>query len=271
MSNMKTLNGYGFDAAALGGKAAEYYIQPLNLLDNSDFRNPVNQREQTSYSGKGYTIDRWLTASSSYGVSVTDAGIVVVGMVRQYLTTVKDGKTYTIAAKNANGNLYVYSGGYGSDTIGDSAYVTLSKSSSTGYATFQIAAQSTAWEWAALYEGEYTAETLPPYVPKGYGAELVECKRYFQKYEGGAITPYYTSAANRYYNIRLESAMRTNPTIEWTSVDNERYDEWLDPGSTISFASSEPTHFSMSANGGTGVTSTSRCMLFLGYKASADL
>jgi hypothetical protein len=26
----------------LGGKEPKYYIQPRNLLDNSDFRNPVN-------------------------------------------------------------------------------------------------------------------------------------------------------------------------------------------------------------------------------------
>ena len=35
-------------------------------------------------------------------------------------------------------------------------------------------------EWAALYEGEYTVETLPEYQPKGYGAELLECQRYYQ-------------------------------------------------------------------------------------------
>ncbi|MEI3414725.1 MAG: hypothetical protein V8Q88_06075 [Christensenellales bacterium] len=33
----------------------------------------------------------------------------------------------------------------------------------------------------ALYEGEYTAETLPPYVPKGYAAELAECLRYYRR------------------------------------------------------------------------------------------
>ena len=38
-------------------------------------------------------------------------------------------------------------------------------------------------DWAALYEGEYTAETLPPYVPKGYGAELAEFRRYYQCYD----------------------------------------------------------------------------------------
>ena len=36
-------------------------------------------------------------------------------------------------------------------------------------------------EWAALYEGSYTAETLPPYVPNGYAAELAECQRYFER------------------------------------------------------------------------------------------
>ena len=47
------------DSAKLGGKAPEYYLQPRNLLDNSDFRNPVNQRGAKSYSVSGYTIDRW--------------------------------------------------------------------------------------------------------------------------------------------------------------------------------------------------------------------
>lgn len=34
--------------------------------------------------------------------------------------------------------------------------------------------------WAALYEGAYTEETLPPYVPKGYATELAECQRYYE-------------------------------------------------------------------------------------------
>ena len=41
--------------------------------------------------------------------------------------------------------------------------------------------------WAALYEGEYTAETLPEYQPKGYGAELAECQRYFQRFRTEAL------------------------------------------------------------------------------------
>lgn len=29
--------------------------------------------------------------------------------------------------------------------------------------------------WAALYEGSYTADTLPPYVPKGKHVEMLNC------------------------------------------------------------------------------------------------
>jgi hypothetical protein len=38
--------------------------------------------------------------------------------------------------------------------------------------------------WAALYEGAYTKENLPEYQYKGYAAELLECQRYFIRYNG---------------------------------------------------------------------------------------
>jgi hypothetical protein len=45
-------------------------------------------------------------------------------------------------------------------------------------------------EWVALYEGEYTADTLPPYVSKGYAAELAECQRYFVRFNAERDTGY---------------------------------------------------------------------------------
>ena len=60
-TELKTLNGYGFDATKLGGLDAQYYAQGRaahNLLDNSWFVNPVNQRGQTQISENGYFIDR---------------------------------------------------------------------------------------------------------------------------------------------------------------------------------------------------------------------
>lgn len=67
--------------------------------------------------------------------------------------------------------------------------------------------------WAALYEGEYTAETLPPYVPKGYAAELAECLRYYRKIKGDTQTfTGYSSGGWSYAFIPLQ-AMRIAPTV----------------------------------------------------------
>ena len=68
--------------------------------------------------------------------------------------------------------------------------------------------------WAALYEGEYTAETLPPYVPKGYAAELAECLRYYRRIKGNAQTfAGYATGGVAYAFIPLTQAMRISPTV----------------------------------------------------------
>ena len=59
------------------GQGSAVRISNRNLLDNGDFRNPVNQRGQTSYTGNGYGIDRWKvsTNNSTAAVSVGDGWI----------------------------------------------------------------------------------------------------------------------------------------------------------------------------------------------------
>ena len=67
--------------------------------------------------------------------------------------------------------------------------------------------------WAALYEGEYTAETLPPYVPKGYAAELAECLRYYRKIKSNNETfSGYATGGVAYAFIPLQT-MRIAPTV----------------------------------------------------------
>lgn len=56
------------DAVQEQGEALETMYNP-NLLDNWYFGNPVNQRGQTSYTGAGYTIDRWLV-QTPWGTSI---------------------------------------------------------------------------------------------------------------------------------------------------------------------------------------------------------
>ncbi len=207
---------------------------PRNLLDNSDFRNPVNQRGQTSYATGGYCIDRWVNMRDDV-ITLTDDGISFLsnkntGGLYQFVEGKRlAGKTVTFAAKIKN-NQYAGMligirsptwGVYGSKDIpvGDSLLVVTATipSDETGNVPISIwvndnsVAHSFDLEWAALYEGEYTAETLPEYHPKGYGAELLECKRYYQVVQPTSLFFAQTSVL-LFANIRY-STMRSIPSI----------------------------------------------------------
>ena len=172
-----------------------------NLLDNSDFRNPVNQRGQTSYSTGGrYSIDRWVASANVNTVTVNNGYITVTAksgyegsLYQKWERMAVFGKKLTLAAKVKNGDLIVVSGQY--PTVAPSS-ITVIATVTSGSVTLRIEADakygvaviaatpgsSINLEWAALYEGEYTAETMPEYQSKGYGAELAECRRYFYKF-----------------------------------------------------------------------------------------
>ena len=85
-----------------------------NLLDNWYFGNPVNQREQTSYTGTNtYTIDRWMTDNT---VTVVDGNIKVkrtgyAALFYQYLedslVDVIAGKVVTYSALTTSGLMTV--------------------------------------------------------------------------------------------------------------------------------------------------------------------
>ena len=101
---------------AVNGAAAEISKRDRvwNLLDNSYFLDPVNQRGASSVTtGWTYFIDRWVapSASASTPISVSANGLTMSNTagsatmsLRQYIENFKDG-TYTAAA-NANGVVY---------------------------------------------------------------------------------------------------------------------------------------------------------------------
>ena len=162
------------NSAKLGGKAPEYYIQPRNLLDNSDFRNPVNQRDYTVYNTIGYTIDRWLLYYSDWANFTLENGLVFKApstgcsfYQRIAAKSVTVGAKYTLA--------YMMDG----DVYAQEFVFEASENESFDVA-FIIPEGTHTLLWAALYEGSYTADTLPPYVPKGYAAELAECDLHYR-------------------------------------------------------------------------------------------
>ena len=188
------------DSNKLGGKAPEYYLQPRNLLDNSNFRNLVNQRgitSETSVPAYSYFIDRWVNQTSearSFTLSTSGIGLPLVTTLLQKIEKIEAGKIVTFAIKLSDGTIATLTGTvqYTSDGswtrfasishfFGDMYMETMN-----GFVNVVVYnTEVITIAWAALYEGSYTADTLPPYVPKEYAAELAECRRYFRRYTAG--------------------------------------------------------------------------------------
>ena len=196
---------------------------PRNLLDNSDFRNPVNHRGLESYIDDGYAIDRWYVwiESGSGSVDVHDGYISVTfqnhGSFYQRIEKgiLNPSKMYTIAFKTTDGVIgitYPAYIGYGDNYD----LVTLLDMRNGEVQNV---------EWAALYEGEYTAETIPEYQLKGYGAELAECQRYLQRF--------------RTQNLRGTYCEDFRPTMRMTDTGVVSTFEIEIDGTTYYFASTE--------------------------------
>ena len=224
-------------AEDVGAPTIEYAKKvgaPHNLLDNSDFRNPVNQRGATKYTASGYTIDRWNVNAGIKSFDVTNNGVSVAvvdaGNTCYFQQRVESkkvlGKKLTFAVKTPSG-ISVATGTY--PTSVPSETVAVSEVICNGFRMFIRATATDAalqvrvdtattivFEWAALYEGEYTAETLPEYQPKGYAAELAECQRYFYRikaYWKYAFAGMCTNATTAMFTIPIPQFMRIEPTM----------------------------------------------------------
>ena len=237
--NGKIISDSAMTADKLAGKSPEYYIQPYNLLDNSDFIHPVAQAGVNGAHGAtGYAVDRW-NRTNGATVSQAEDGLKIVSDktswtagIQQKIEAKRFADVMTFAVRGVFPvacRLYVYTG---SSTAFGTAYfqgdaaertlvVKLTKPDGlTGDEVVNVyispdtdtTGTAAVVRWAALYEGEYTAETLPPYVPKGYAAELAECLRYYRKIKANSETfSGYAANGMAYAFIPLQK-MRIAPT-----------------------------------------------------------
>ena len=221
------------DKAVGNGKHAK------NWADNGFFPSAfvVNQRGAVSVTtGWTYFIDRWLAPSASEatpislngsGLTINNAAGTSTMSLRQYIANMPDG-VYTAAAK-CNGNLWtrqftlldgsMSAASNHSDSTGQ-LYIS-GTGASLAFNLQVYSGKSGLFEWAALYEGAYTADTLPAYVYKGYAAELAECQRYFQK--GGQVVTVgtqYGTATKGIIRLRF-CGMRSMPNITITGISSQ--------------------------------------------------
>lgn len=209
---------------------------PVNLLDNSDFSNPVNQRGQTEYRGSGYSIDRWYCNSMACHLTIEDgyismkknseSGSTATQFIQQTLEHPEHyrGKTLTLAVRAKGTRFRIWVNGVDSvapeyQSFEDWAILTRTvivpdDVTSIGPTLQGENGGNWQFQWVALYEGEYTAETLPEYRPKGYGVELAECLRYFERIDSGFGGCFMPSGA-KYCEILVPCALKRidHPTI----------------------------------------------------------
>lgn len=257
--------------------ATEEYVStkaPVrNLLDNSDF-----EIAQAGYNGSHgnelYHADRWFgnghgTLDVSGGVK-TFTSTFGFAFMRQILwNDGRDhGKTYTLAITLPDGTRLVGSGKSPSaPSTSEHVFIDIAAPDSrcwfmamkaendTMYVRVDASQIGSAVSFLSidLFEGEYTTESVPPHVPKGYAAELAECQRYFQR-----SFVILNQTATNYSNvaINLPVIMRTIPTITLTK----------EQGTVTSFSSTAVSRQSLYVSG-TGINTYAAFSLMI----SADL
>lgn len=207
-------------------KMASRASSPRNLLDNSDFSNPINQRGSSSYRGvNGYTIDRWKanpytaiiigTDHISLGNIPLTSSFGMASIIQYFETPLSAGAQVTMAMMEYDGTVHI-----GAITIPESggvvAFTTSSGVVGTVYpdrcALMVPANGSVDIKWVALYEGAYTIENMPTYRPKGYVDELTECQRYYYRINTVPAFGYTYSASTAYVIFESPVEMRAKPT-----------------------------------------------------------
>lgn len=184
------------DTERLDGKDSVYFHKkfsnPHNLLDNSWFggmivdgmkQDMVAQAGFNAYHGSVlYLADRWKCYADS-ALTPADGYITITeGSMWQKVKGLDATKTYTFAVMGMDGNIRIMTGSPFVEYVGGTDWGIVE---GDGIPCFRVTTGS--WVWAALYEGEYTADNLPPYIYKGYAAELAECQRYLRIIGAGGV------------------------------------------------------------------------------------
>lgn len=199
-----------------------------NLLINSDFRNPVNQRGETTKTtndlewARAYFIDRWY-AQHGATVELADGYI----KARASSTTDEayfcqplehsldlDTYTVTINVKSVSGTVKIH----GVKLVSGINVITVTAEIPSVEIKL-MPSSSIELYWVKLEHGGAST----PLIPRLYAEELQLCKRYYQAYKDNnqfvVLTQTYTSttATNGRFNLNVE--MRIAPLVTIHSLE----------------------------------------------------
>lgn len=220
--------------------AVSQLVNP-NLLDNWYFANPVNQLGQTSYTGNGYTIDRWIADQ----LTIVPGGVCVPP--NSYFRTLFNfdtaNKTFTMSVLTEDNVLSEYTVKTGSDEYYYNSIVNgirlelFSNPGGNSYfmgypteemkvfkaAKVELGSQQTLAHQDA--DGSWVLNEIPD-----YGEQLRRCQRYDyiigrtdDAAPVGMGTAYSDTAVLAV--IELPETMRANPAVSITGLVNLRFSE----------------------------------------------
>lgn len=197
------------------GAAIPSQIPNFNWLDNSGFVPGlyVNQRGVSgTVTEPGYFIDRWKLVSGM--VQLTDDGLVLNGTISQVLE--RAAGTDVIASANA----------------GNAAYDDETK-------TFSITGNNVTLKWAKLENGSVAT----PWQPKGYGAELNDCMRYYRAFPGIHYGfSFQDEGGNYILELFLCPPMRAAPIVTFTDKDSKNVSILRKTANDIVFIAQDPNN-----------------------------
>ena len=197
-----------------------------NLLINSDFRNPINQRGASSYNSDTswnmyYTIDRWAIQHganmvvNSSSIKLTNTSGVNPSVFLQKLENPLPLDTYTLTINVAS----IVNIPFVQLADGDGNFHTLDLKQGKNVLTLTTKVASVEFaidanqeleiEWVKLEQGSIAT----PFVPRPYGEELALCQRYYQVISSLYLYCNEYNGSISYFNgIVLATPMRTIPT-----------------------------------------------------------
>ena len=208
-------------------------ISNPNLLINSDFRNPINQRGKTTYksnpndSRRIYTVDRWnmqlgceCTVNDGFITLKGDSSFTGTQSFCQIFEKLPIG-TYTLQVKVkslSNGANIQMSNGTAKPVITDALYVGLNKytvsNTDLAIVSIQLGSKSIVeLEWIKLEAGSVQTS----FSPRPYAEELSLCKRYCRviDFKSGDILCYLKYRdTNQYGGFISFDTMRIKPIVQ---------------------------------------------------------
>lgn len=200
-------------AGAAGGTCYNVFYTPTNILDNSNFQ--IAQAGYNAMHGSTkYVCDRWVSWDKD--IILNDGYITPQSPIDQrfYMTDAQANKKHTLVIYKADGTITFHVGtpvnAFGTYATG---YCGVSDAATKRYMVRIGTGHNV--KAVALYEGEYTVDTIPAYHSKGYAAELLECQRYYIKIATQPVNgwAYYWGRVSAF--VPLPVKMRaTNPTIK---------------------------------------------------------